>query len=228
LSLNSDSMENFLLITGAAIIDSVNPCAFSVLLLTIAFLFSLGSSRKSIIGTGATYIFGIFVVYILIGLGILQALQLFNTPHFMARVGAGILILVGGVEIIGEFFPAFPIKLKIPQKAHRTMAVLMQKSSIPMAFVLGGVVAMFEFPCTGGPYLMVLGLLHDQQTKLQGFAYLVYYNLIFVLPLVLILLIASNQTLLGRVQNWKKTNNWNMRVYGGLAMIALAILILMF
>src|SRR3990172_2498937 len=56
------------LIAFAALLDSVNPCAFSVLFLTIAFLFSLGRSRKSILKAGFVYIFGIFAVYILIGL----------------------------------------------------------------------------------------------------------------------------------------------------------------
>ena len=52
----------------AALIDSINPCAFSILLLTIAFLFSIGKIRSGILKIGGAYIFGIFAVYILIGL----------------------------------------------------------------------------------------------------------------------------------------------------------------
>src|SRR3989338_2900548 len=68
------------LVIVSSLIDSLNPCAFSILFLTIAFLFSLGRSRKDIFKIGGVYILGIFVVYILIGLGILQTLHLFNTP----------------------------------------------------------------------------------------------------------------------------------------------------
>ncbi|MBI4128730.1 MAG: hypothetical protein HY460_01650, partial [Parcubacteria group bacterium] len=75
------------LIIASALIDSVNPCAFSILLLTIAFLFSIGKLRSNILKIGGFYILGIFLAYIAIGLGILQALHLFNTPHFMANVG---------------------------------------------------------------------------------------------------------------------------------------------
>lgn len=194
----------FPLISVAAIIDSINPCAFSILILTIAFLFSIGSLRSHVLAVGAAYILGIFLIYVGIGLGILQALHLFNTPHFMARVGATILVAWGLLELINEFFPAFPIKLRIPQAAHAKMAVLMEKSSIPTAFLLGALVGLCEFPCTGGPYLMALGLLHDHATYFKGLGYLVYYNLIFVLPLVIILLIASNKALLDKVQTWKK------------------------
>ncbi|MEK7609062.1 MAG: hypothetical protein AAB476_01100, partial [Patescibacteria group bacterium] len=96
------------LVAIAALIDSVNPCAFSILLLTIAFLFSLGKARTGILKIGGSYIFGLFAIYILIGLGILQTLHIFNTPHFMAKVGATLLLVLGCINLINYYFPAFP------------------------------------------------------------------------------------------------------------------------
>lgn len=213
------------LLTVAALLDSINPCAFSILLLTIAFLFSIGTLRSKILRVGSAYILGIFLVYLLIGLGILQTLHLFNTPHFMAKLGAGLLIALGSMNVLNELFPSFPIKLRIPQAAHHRMASLMERSSLPAAFLLGGLVGLCEFPCTGGPYLMVLGLLHDQTTYFKGFGYLLLYNLIFVLPLVVILLLASTQTLLARVQRWQGEEKSMMRLAAGIAMAALGIII---
>ena len=209
------------LIGVAALIDSINPCAFSVLLVTIAFLLSIGKIRSSVLAIGGAYILGIFLVYLVIGLGLLQTLHIFDTPHFMAKVGASALIVLGLINITKEFFPAFPLKLGIPQAAHQKIAVLMEKASVPTAVALGVLVGLCEFPCTGGPYLMVLGLLHDYATYYTGAAYLVMYNLIFILPLVLILLIASDQTLLGKVQAWQQGERKVMRWGGGLAMVAL-------
>ena len=209
----------------AALIDSINPCAFSVLLLTIAFLFSIGQARSGILKIGGAYIFGIFAAYIMIGLGLLQALHLFNTPHFMAKIGAVLLVALGGINLINEFFPAFPIKLRIPHAAHSKIAELMNKASIPTAFLLGGLVGLCEFPCTGGPYLMVIGLLHDQTTYLTGVGYLLLYNLIFILPLAIILFIASNETLVQKVNTWRKAETRHMRIWGGVAMIILGLLI---
>src|SRR3989344_3550807 len=93
------------LVGVAALIDSINPCAF--------------------------YIFGIFVCYMLIGLGFFQALHIFNPPHFMAKVGATLLVALGAINLINQFLPSFPIKLRIPQVAHRKMAELMEKGSVP-------------------------------------------------------------------------------------------------
>lgn len=223
--LSNSGQWLFPLVTAGALIDSINPCAFSVLLLTIAFLFSLGQARSSILKIGSAYVFGLGLVYVLIGLGILGTLHLFNTPHFMAKVAALILIVFGVIELINEFFPSFPIKLKIPNFAHEGIAKLMVKTSVLSAFILGMFVGICEFPCTGGPYLMVLGLLHDNVNYLKGFSYLIYYNLLFVLPLVIILLIASNKSLLEKVQAWRKKESGGMKFVSGLAMIILGIVI---
>ncbi len=213
------------LIGVAALIDSINPCAFSILLLTIAFLVSIGKVRSSVLAIGSAYILGIFIVYLVIGLGLLQTLHLFDTPHFMAKVGASLLIVLGLINVTKEFVPAFPIRIGIPHAAHRKIAVLMEKASVPTAVVLGGLVGLCEFPCTGGPYLMVLGLLHDHATYFTGVGYLIGYNVIFVLPLVLMLLIASDKTLLAKVQAWQQSERKAMRWAGGAAMIVLGMVI---
>ena len=213
------------LIAVAALIDSINPCAFSILLVTIAFLLSIGRLRSNVLQIGSAYIAGIFVVYLLIGLGLLQTLHIFDTPHFMANVGAGLLVLLGAVNVMNELVPAFPVKLAIPHAAHHRIALLMEQASTPTAFLLGGLVGLCEFPCTGGPYLMVLGLLHDQATYYSGVAYLILYNVIFVSPLVLVLLLASDGTLLGKLQQWQQQRRRAMRLGGGAAMVALGLLI---
>jgi cytochrome c-type biogenesis protein len=213
------------LVAVAALIDSVNPCAFSILLLTVAFLLSIGKLRSNVLQIGSAYIAGLFVVYLLIGLGLLQTLHIFDTPHFMANVGAVLLVVLGLINIVNEFVPAFPVKLAIPHGAHKKMAVLMERGSIPAAVALGGLVGVCEFPCTGGPYLMVLGLLHDQTSYYTGVGYLLMYNVLFVSPLVLILLLASDNRLLGKVQQWQQQRRSAMRLWGGTAMVALGLLI---
>lgn len=213
------------LVLLTSLVDSINPCSFSVLLLTIAFLFSIGKFRSNVFKLGLIYILGIFVVYMGIGLGLLQILHVFNTPHFMAKVGAVLLVFLGGLNLVNYFFPAFPIKLKIPSFAHKKIGGLMEAASVPAVFGLGALVGLCEFPCTGGPYLTVLGLLHDRQTYSEGVLYLVLYNLMFILPLVIILTLASSRELFDRVKNWQRTESKNMRLYGGVATVILGLLI---
>lgn len=209
----------------ASLVDSINPCAFSVLILTIAFLMSLDKDRRTILKMGGIYIFGIFFVYVLIGLGIVQALQFFGVPNFMAKVGASILVVVGLLNIINDFFPSFPIKVKIPQFAHKRIASIMEKASLPSSFLLGIMVGLYEFPCTGGPYLMILGLIHDNETFWSGLGFLILYNIIFVLPLAVILMISGSKAILARVSEWKGAESKNMRFWGGVATIVLGLII---
>lgn len=216
-----------ILIALAALVDSVNPCAFSVLFLSITFLFGLGRSREDIIKAGAAYIFGIFATYVFIGLGVLKVLSVFNIPNFMALFGASAIIAFGTIGLINEFFPNFPIKLKIPEFAYGRIAKLMERATIPAALLLGFFVGLFEFPCTGGPYLFVLGLLHDQNNFLSGLGYLIFYNFVFVSPLIVILAISANKKVLQAVDSVRRTETKEARIWLALIMILLGSLVFM-
>lgn len=213
------------LVIFSALLDSIHPCSFSILLITIAFLFGMQMTRRRILQVGGTYIIGIFAAYLLIGLGILKVLHLFNTPHFMGKLGAGLLIVFGLLNVINHFFPKFPIKLRLPSSAHSTMSRLIDRASIPAAFGLGVLVGICQFPCMGGPYLMVIGLLHDQVTYLKGFGYLFFYNLILTLPLFVVLAIAADKVLVEKAQKWQQQERSLVKLGGGVAMVALGILI---
>ncbi|OHB14478.1 MAG: hypothetical protein A3G05_00695 [Candidatus Zambryskibacteria bacterium RIFCSPLOWO2_12_FULL_45_14] len=225
---NASGQGNWLLplVLIAAILDSVHPCSFSILLITIAFLFGLQMSRKKIIQIGGTYIVGIFAAYFLIGLGILRVLHIFNTPHFMGKLGAGLLITFGVLNLLNRFFPNFPIKLKVPSVSHKWMGKLMEKVSLPAAFGLGLLVGLCQFPCMGGPYLMVIGLLRDQVTYLAGFGYLFLYNLILIVPLAAMLWIASDKQVVDKMQEWKRTRIQSVQLWAGVTMIIIGILVL--
>ncbi|MFA6272912.1 MAG: cytochrome c biogenesis protein CcdA [Candidatus Paceibacterota bacterium] len=213
------------LVLISAILDSVHPCSFSILLITIAFLFGMQMTRKKILQIGGLYIAGIFVAYFTIGIGLLKVLHIFNVPHFMGKLGATLLIVFGLLNIINELFPKFPIKLKIPSISHTAMGRLMEKASFPAAFGLGLLVGVCQFPCMGGPYLMIIGLLHDKMTYFAGFGYLTLYNLILILPLVVVLWIAADKAIVDKVQEWKITNLKGLRFWAGSAMIIIGILI---
>lgn len=214
------------LVLFSALLDSVHPCSFSILLITIAFLFGLQMTRKKILQIGGLYIAGIFAAYFTIGIGLLKVLHIFNTPHFMGKLGAAMLITFGVLNLLGALMPNFKLKLKIPDIAHRSIGRLINVVSLPAAFALGLLVGLCQFPCMGGPYLMVIGLLHDQSTYAQGFGYLLLYNALLVTPLVATLWVAAHPALVDRVKVWRQTQMKNVHLYAGVAMVAIGALIL--
>lgn len=214
------------LVLGSSLLDSVHPCSFSILLITIAFLFGLQMTRERILKIGGAYLLGIFASYLLIGLGILKVLHIFNTPHFMGKLGAALLIIFGVINLLNRFFPNVPLRLSMPSFTKRPMAQLMERSSIAAAFGLGALVGICQFPCMGGPYLMVIGLLRDQMTYAAGFWYLVLYNAILIIPLALVLWFSADKAVVEKMQEWKHGHLGRVRLIAGIAMIALGALIL--
>ena len=213
------------LVFFSSLLDSIHPCSFSILLLTIAFLFAMQLPRKRIIQVGGVYIAGIFASYFLIGLGILKVLHLFNTPHFMGKLGASLLVAFGIINVLNFLFPRFPIKLRLPSGLHKSIGNLMYQASIPTAFALGILVGICQFPCMGGPYLMVIGLLHDQVTYWRGVGYLLLYNTILIIPLIVVLLIAADKILVDKIGTWRRQKMSRAPLWVGLIMIIVGLLI---
>ncbi len=216
------------LLVGSAFVDSLNPCALSVLVLTITFLFGLGRERVDVLAAGGLYILGIFLTYVSIGIGVLGALTLFGIPDFLSKIVAVALVAFGAIEIADGIFPKFPVRLKMPASTHTVLARFIERGSLIASFVLGVLVGLFEFPCVGGPYLFVLGLLHDRATELQGFGYLLLYNVIFILPLAVVLAFASDKEILAKVDKARRENGRAARIVTGIIMIMLAAVVIFF
>ena len=209
------------IVTG--LIDSVNPCAFAVILLLLAFLFTLRQSRGRILQLGFVYIGMIFLVYFAIGLGILQAVRLSSDPHFVARVGAWILIGLGILNLIEYFFPQFPIKLHMPKVAGARTYQLVKQSTLPATIGAGFLVGLCTFPCSGGIYVSVITLLNAKTTLAWGVSYLALYNVMFVLPLIAILLVVGNRTSAKAWAQWERQHALKIRLWYGLVMVALGV-----
>lgn len=214
-------------VIATGLIDSVNPCAFAVILLLLAFLFTIRESRKRILQLGFVYIGMIFLVYFAIGLGLLQAVRFSNDPHFVARAGSWILIGLGTINLIEYFFPRFPIKLHMPMIAGQKTNELLKRSTVPATIGVGALVGLCTFPCSGGVYVSIITLLNAKTTLGWGIGYLALYNVLFVLPLVVILIGAGNRLVAKRWARWERENSLRIRLWYGLIMVALGLVMLL-
>lgn len=215
------------LVIATAIVDSFNPCAFGVLLFFIALLFMLKRSRKEIAKIGAIYVFMIFLTYVLIGLGILQAIIISDSPHLVAQIAAVLVIILGLISIKDFFFYGRWISMKIPGSQTSRIKDWMSKATIPSAIVLGFLVGLCEFPCSGGIYVGIISMLSISATFSEGLMYLIIYNIFFVLPLVIILIAASNKRVLGKIDTAEKKYKKHMKLANGLMMIVLGLILIL-
>jgi cytochrome c biogenesis protein CcdA len=204
----------------------VNPCAFAVILLLIAFLFTLRQSRARILQLGFVYIGMIFIVYFGIGLGILKAVRLSGDPHFVARAGSWLLIGLGILNLLEYFFPKFPIKLHMPSFAGERTNQLIKQATLPATIAAGFLVGLCTFPCSGGIYVSIITLLNAKTTLAWGLVYLFLYNIVFVLPLIVILLGLGNRLAAKSWARWEREHSLKIRLWYGLVMVAIGIIML--
>ncbi len=212
-------------ITG--LLDSVNPCAFAVILLLLAFLFTLRKARSQILKLGFVYIGMIFLVYFAIGLGLLGTVRLSDDPHFVARLGSWILIGLGAINLIEYYFPRFPIKLHMPAFAGTKAHALIGKATLPATIGAGILVGLCTFPCSGGIYVSVITLLNAKTTIAWGVSYLALYNVMFVLPLIGILLATGNRVTAKAWAGWERQHALEIRLWYGVSMVTLGAIMLL-
>src|SRR3989344_3452205 len=209
------------LIIGAAS-NSLHPCAIAVLLLLLTFLYSVKKRKEEILGIGLAYILGIFIVYFLIGLGILKAISLSSEPFFVAKIASIVLIALGLINIKDYFFPNLPVHLKIPDFTKGAIQNFMEKASLPAAFIVGALVGLCAFPCTGGIYTVIISTLAAAKSA-QFVLYLLLYNFIFVLPLLLVVIASSNKKLLDKVEDLEMKNSRKLHLITGVLMILIGL-----
>ncbi len=208
------------LLTG--LVDGINPCALAILLFFVSFLFTIRKTRVSVAQMGAVYIGAVYVVYFLIGLGLLRASTLLR-GHWLGQAGAALLVLLGLTNLLGALFPNFPIRLEVPEGSKESLQKWMYRATLPTTLILGTLVGLHTFPCSGGPYVAVLGLLASQTGFWEGIAYLVLYNLMFVLPLVVVLILSLDPVLGGKIRAWERSSSRTVRGVTGGVMAALGL-----
>ena len=221
-------LPTVLTVLTTAAIDSINPCAIGVLILMVSVVLGSGKSIKRMLFLGGLYIFSVFIVYLLAGFGLLFFLS--NLPLALTEylsIGVGLLIIIAGlVEIKDYFWYGRGFSLAIPGYFAKKLHNYASRTTIPGIILLGAFVSAVELPCTGAPYLAIITLL-SQYFDFNALLLLIFYNIIFVLPLVVILLLVAGGKRLHGIKKWKQTNRPFMRLLTGMLLIAMGWLLML-
>lgn len=177
-------------IAVAALADSVNPCAMLVLIILLSSLvvYNKGGKKKAVLIT-VSFILAVYATYFIIGLGLTHFLAYANLGKPILYAVGGISIFVGLVNLKDAIIPKVKcgLSLEIPQAWRTRLMEVIRKATSPVgAFASGILVTMFELPCTGGPYLFGTTLISSAASIGERIMLLLFYNAIFVLPLVVL------------------------------------------
>jgi cytochrome c biogenesis protein CcdA len=158
--------------------------------------------------------------------GFLKVLDVFTRQHLPARLGALVAILFGLWMLKDFFLPELGWRLQAPGQVGQMARDMAKKATVPALIVGGFLIGLCTVPCSGAVYLGVLSLLALQPSAMLGFGYLVLYNIIFVLPLVIILVLASARPTLNRLAHWNLHHKEWVRLALGGGVVAMGLLIL--
>lgn len=175
-------------------LDSFNPCAFFVLLFLLSLLVH-ARSRKRMLIIGGTFVFFSGLVYFLFMAAWLNLFLVIGHVKWITLVAGLVALFVAVVNIKDFFWLNRGISLSIPASAkphlYERMRVLATAGRLP-AMIFGTVALAiaansYELLCTVGfPMVFTRALTLSELSTSTYYLYLVFYNLIYVMPLSLI------------------------------------------
>jgi cytochrome c biogenesis protein CcdA len=222
-------------ITLLALADSVNPCALAVLAMVLtAILIQHPEKRKKILAAGLAFVSSVYIGYLFYGVVIVQFFKTFaeilRGGSSFIYSGLAILAMILGVLNIKDFFfyKKGGIATEMPIFMRAKVKKVIEKITSPLgAFIIGFFVTIFLLPCTIGPYIIASGILSELGI-LGALPWLLYYNLLFVLPMLIItLVIYFGFTEVSRVSGWKDRNIKTLHLIAGILLFLVGLALLM-
>jgi cytochrome c biogenesis protein CcdA len=221
-------------ITLLALVNSINPCQIAMLVLVLVTILTQNpEKRRKVLVSGFAFILSVYIGYLLYGIVLVQLFKTFaetlKQNSIYLRDGIGILsMLIGGLQIKdfffykkGSFGTEMPIWMR--PKAKRVI----QKITSPLgAFLAGFIITLFLGPCTTAPLLIATQTL-STLGLLGALPWLLYFNFIVVLPLIIITLIVYKGKTAESIAGWKDRNVRILHLIAGLLLFSVGISILM-
>lgn len=233
----SGGLVSFPLVTIAGLVDGVNPCAIGMMLLLLGYLIVFAKKPERVLKTGILYIATIYVTYLLIGLLFYQSigfLNLTSSREVFNRVLGSLLLAAGTVNIKDWFYyrqgkgkakgllgKFWNFHLEIPQKVRPDLQKLVEQVSYPAVVVLGFLVTLLETPCSLPLYVGTAKILSQSGMIFPlVLTYFLYYNFLFVLPLIVILILVWRGKELVALKEWEHQGKaWMKLAIGGLLLV---------
>jgi len=184
-------------VVAAGLLDGVNPCAFTTLIFLLASLALAGRGRREVLVIGAFFSLSVFLTYLAIGLGFFAALRAAAVVPLVSRILRWLLVAVlvafAGMSVYDYVLirggKPTKILLQLPsvlkRQIHKSIRTQVRAAAlVGGSLLLGFLVSIFEFACTGQVYLPTLAYLVRVRRQASAIGLLVLYNACFILPLL--------------------------------------------
>ncbi len=225
-------------VIAGGLVDGVNPCAFAAIIFMALYLAASGRNRKAVFITMLVFGAGVFSAYFLIGMGMREIIRGFYDiaafrSVFEAMLSAALVILA-----VFSFLDYVRIKrggktmLRLSDAGRRRINDFIKRAAdspkpYPMAFACGMAVSFVEMACTGQVYLPVITII-VREGAAGGYLFLLLYNIMFVIPLLLVGTAVSLGATSGQLRSFFMKRHAAFKLSMGMLFLFLAAAIALF
>jgi cytochrome c biogenesis protein CcdA/glutaredoxin len=189
----------------AGLVNGLNPCAFVTIVFFLSYLAFMGRRGRDVLLVGAMFTLGVFLTYLLAGLGLTRLMEpLAGVQVALKRWVFGFTALLclalAGISL-HDYIKARQgktdeMKLKLSLDLRRRVNKVIREGSqmrafYVVAFGVGAIVSLIQLTCTSPIYIGIVFLINDvPEMQANAYLYLLLYNLAYVVPLVVVFLLA--------------------------------------
>jgi len=194
-----------LTVFGAGLVNGLNPCAFVTIVFFLSYLAFMGRQGREVLLVGATFTLGVFIAYLLAGLGLSRLMEPLSgvqvaLKRFMFSFAAVLCLALSGISLY-DYLKArqgkiddmkIKLSLDVRRQVHRVIREGAQmRAFYVVAFGVGAIVSLIQLTCTSPIYIGIVFLVHEvPEMQTNAFLYLLLYNLAYIVPLVVVFLLA--------------------------------------
>lgn len=225
-----ERLKFFLILVPAAIWDSINPCAFAVMFILLSAILKSQKSRSKVLLSWFLFTLAVFISYLAMWLWLYSSLSSLENMFYLQLVAWILWIVIWLANMKDYFWYWKYFKMEVPDSWRPKMFSILKKVVSPIwAFFVWFLISLFLLPCTSWPYIMVLSYLAAESATIStwGYIYIFIYNLIFIIPMIVIaLLIWFGFKNVWELKEYKELNVEKMHLITWIIMILLWIYIL--
>lgn len=217
---------NIPLLTVAALTNGLNPCGVGMMITFLGYLLVFGGKtkdKKSILKIGAVYVGAVFITYLLTGLlfyGMAYYIQRWWLASVFKYIIGTVLVIAGLIQLKDVFFPDLPIHLRMSMKGFEKITKMMTGANYGVTALLGFLTTVFSTPCMLPLYIGTTAVIaRSGLSMVKVFGFFLYYNFIFILPLIVILIIMAGGKQVVEMKEWQHKNTKWMRFLLGLMLV---------
>ncbi len=197
-SVNTSGLSLPILTIVLGVLDSFNPCSFFILIFLLNLLLYVHSRRRMLL-VGGIFIFFSGFFYFLFMFILFNSFLLTSEHISTVSLLAGAVALIIGIVNIKDFFffkkgPSLSIPESKKPEVFKKMRNLIKTSYLPA--IIGGTIFLavtvnfYELLCTlGFPLIFTSRLTSYTLPLLEYYIYIFFYNVVYVVPLMIILLV---------------------------------------